>query len=111
MKLETATLFILYATSLLFVFCFFFKSSNVREVKEMLKYYHSIPAFELRANGRKRFVIKLPPETLEILTVGKTVDSRLPRSVMDTAALSADNTETRVQMEKIWRETVKKIMI
>lgn len=50
-----------------------------------------VPAFKLRAYSRERFVIKLPPETLEIVAVGKTVDGGLPRAIMDTSALIQGN--------------------
>lgn len=53
----------------------------------------SIPALEPGANCRKRFMIKLPPETLETLTVSETVNRRLPCSIMDTSTLT-------VQMER-----------
>lgn len=35
-------------------------------------------------------MIKLPPDTLEILTVGKTIDGRLPCAIVDTAALTVE---------------------
>lgn len=47
-----------------------------------------VPAFKLGAHSRERFVIKLPPETLELMAVSKTVDGRLPRAIVDTSALT-----------------------
>lgn len=49
-----------------------------------------VPAFQLRANTGEGFVIKLLSKTVEIWAVGKTVDGRLPRTVMDMSTLTAD---------------------
>lgn len=59
-----------------------------------------VPAFQLRANSRERFVIELPPETLQLLAVGKTVDSRLPGAIMDTSALIGEHRDTNIYRVK-----------
>lgn len=54
----------------------------------MLEIEFSIPAFELCASCRKRFMIEFPSETLEMLTVSETINRRLPSSIMDTSTLT-----------------------
>lgn len=39
-------------------------------------------------------MIKLPPDSLESLTVGKTIDGRLPCAIVDTAALTVEDGHT-----------------
>lgn len=55
-----------------------------------------VPAFKLCTNCRERFVIKLPPQTLKLLAVGKTIDGRLPRAIVDAPALSEEDRNTHI---------------
>lgn len=51
------------------------------------------PAFKPGANTGERFVVELPSDTLESVTVGKSMDGRLPRAVMDAATLTGGETQ------------------
>lgn len=62
-------------------------------VKDPITEFLYLPAFEPGANAGERFVVELPSDTQEAVTVGKSVDGRLPCAVMDAATLAGRETQ------------------
>lgn len=61
-------------------------------MKDPMTEMHHVPAFKPGANTGERFVAELPSDSLETVTVGKSVDGRLPRAVMDAGTLAGRGT-------------------
>lgn len=57
-------------------------------VKDPIAEVVQVPALQLGANTGERFVVELPSDALQSVTVGKPVHGRLPRAVMNAATLA-----------------------